>query len=109
MQLNDKAMHILFYALGPDRYTKTSSCFSAKEIREKFEAIHEGTNQVKETKIGLLNLRYENFKTNLEKDIKAIFDRFFVIANELKGFREMIKKDKLVRKLMYSLLNSRDS
>ena len=61
-QLNAKAMHILFCAVGSDEYAKMSSCSSAKEIWDKLEVTHEGTNEVKETKIGLLNLIYENFK-----------------------------------------------
>ncbi|KAL4325622.1 hypothetical protein GQ457_11G022870 [Hibiscus cannabinus] len=61
VQMNAKAMHILFCALGPDEFAKMSSCSSAKEIWDKLEVTHEGTSEVKETKIGLLNLSYENF------------------------------------------------
>ncbi|KAK8507805.1 hypothetical protein V6N12_074370 [Hibiscus sabdariffa] len=61
VQLNAKALHILLCALGPDEFAKVFSCDNAKEIWNKFEVIHEGTNKVKETKIGLLNLNYENF------------------------------------------------
>ena len=32
MSTNDKALHILFCALGPDIYSKMSSCTSAKEV-----------------------------------------------------------------------------
>ncbi|KAL4279162.1 hypothetical protein GQ457_03G025370 [Hibiscus cannabinus] len=39
LQLNDKAMHILFCALGLDEYAKSSYCSSAKEICDKFEKI----------------------------------------------------------------------
>ncbi|KAL4362782.1 hypothetical protein GQ457_04G022570 [Hibiscus cannabinus] len=40
------------------------------------EVTHEGTNEVKETKIGLLNLIYKNFKMEPDKDIKKMLDRF---------------------------------
>ncbi|KAL4285376.1 hypothetical protein GQ457_16G007040 [Hibiscus cannabinus] len=43
MELNCKALHILFCALGPDVYVKVSSCGSAKEVWDKLEVIHEGT------------------------------------------------------------------
>ncbi|KAL4308237.1 hypothetical protein GQ457_01G018420 [Hibiscus cannabinus] len=65
-----------------------------------------GKNEVKETKIELLNLNYKNFKMDLDEDIKAMFDPFSIIVNELKGFREPIPKDKPVRKLIYSLPDS---
>ncbi|KAL4273142.1 hypothetical protein GQ457_13G013440 [Hibiscus cannabinus] len=109
VQLNAKAMHILLCALGPDEHAKVSSCDNAKEIWDKLEVIHEGTNEVKETKIGLLNLNYENFKMDPNEDIKAMFNRFSIIVNELKGYGEAISEDKLVRKLIYSLPKSWDS
>ncbi|KAL4323108.1 hypothetical protein GQ457_11G024220 [Hibiscus cannabinus] len=109
VQMNAKAMHILFCALGPDEYAKMSSCSSAKEIWDKLEVTHEGTSEVKETKIGLLNLSYENFKMEPDEDIKKMFDRFSIIVNGLKGYAEIIPEDKLVRKLIYSLSESWDS
>ncbi|KAK8623170.1 hypothetical protein V6N13_118061 [Hibiscus sabdariffa] len=109
MELNCKALHIIFCALGPDVYSKVSSCESAKEVWDKLEVIHEGTNDVKETKIGLLNLEYENFKMDPNEDIKSMFDRFSTIVNQLKGFGEEIPEDKLIRKLIYSLSQSWDS
>ncbi|KAL4285514.1 hypothetical protein GQ457_16G024580 [Hibiscus cannabinus] len=75
----------------------------------KLEVIHERTNEVKETKIGLLNLNYENLKMDPNEDIKAMFNWFSIIVNELKGFGEAILEDKLVRKLIYSLPESWDS
>ncbi|KAK9037137.1 hypothetical protein V6N11_022059 [Hibiscus sabdariffa] len=109
MELNCKALHIIFCALGTDVYVKFSSCESAKEVWDKLEVIHEGTNDVKETKIGLLNLEYENFKMDPNEDIKRMFDRFSTIVNQLKGFGEEIPEDKLIRKLIYSLPQSWDS
>ncbi|KAL4380053.1 hypothetical protein GQ457_02G025940 [Hibiscus cannabinus] len=82
---------------------------NAKEIWDKLEVTHEGTNEVKETKIGLLNLDYENFKMKPEEDIKTMSDHFSVIVNGLKGYGEIIPEDKLVRKMIYSLPNSWDS
>ncbi|KAK8697753.1 hypothetical protein V6N13_113891 [Hibiscus sabdariffa] len=59
MQVNDKALHMLFCALGPDMYSKISS--------------------------------------------------YTIIVNGLKGLREVIPEDKLVRKLLYSPPESWDS
>ncbi|KAL4303665.1 hypothetical protein GQ457_10G011860 [Hibiscus cannabinus] len=82
-----------------------------KQVQLNAKAMHIPlfTNEVKETKIGLLNLNYENFKMDPNEDIKAMFHRFSIIVNELKGFGEAITEDKLVRKLIYSLLESWDS
>ncbi|KAL4297106.1 hypothetical protein GQ457_12G013110 [Hibiscus cannabinus] len=109
MELNCKALHILFCSLVPDVYAKVSSCDISKEVWDKLEVIHEGTNDVKETKISLLNLEYENFKIDPNEDIKSMFDQFSTIVNQLKGFGEDIPEDKLIRKLIYSLPQSRDT
>ena len=73
------------------------------------ETTYEGTNDVKVTKIGLLNLNYENFKMEPDEDITKMFDTFSVIVNGLKGFGEIILEEKLIRKLIYSLPESWDS
>ncbi|KAL4341694.1 hypothetical protein GQ457_08G026590 [Hibiscus cannabinus] len=93
LQVNGKALHMIFCALGLDIYSKMSSFASAKE----------------ETKIGLLNLSYGNFKMELDENVMKMFDHFLVIVNSLKGFEEVIHKGKLVRKLLYSLPESWDS
>ncbi|KAK9035272.1 hypothetical protein V6N11_077318 [Hibiscus sabdariffa] len=103
LQINDKAMHMIFCAQGPDDCAKVSSCTSVKEICDKLETTYEGTNNVKKTNIELLNLSYENFKMEPDKDITKMFDRFSVIVNGLKGLGEVIPEDKFVRKLIYSL------
>ncbi|GMI94832.1 hypothetical protein HRI_003152500 [Hibiscus trionum] len=108
LQVNDKALHIIFCALSPDIYSKVSSIESAKEVRDTLETTYEGTNDVKETKIGLLNLSYENFKMEPDESVSKMFDRFSIIVNGLKGFGEVILEYKLVRKLLYSLLESWD-
>ncbi|KAK9009125.1 hypothetical protein V6N11_080594 [Hibiscus sabdariffa] len=50
-----------------------------------------------------------NFKMEPNEDIKKMLHRFSIIVNGLKGYGEIIPKDKLVRKLIYSLPESWDS
>ncbi|KAL4272428.1 hypothetical protein GQ457_13G015620 [Hibiscus cannabinus] len=45
LSTNAKAMHLTFCALGPDEYGRVSSCSNAKEIWDKLEVTHEGTNE----------------------------------------------------------------
>ncbi|GMI71473.1 hypothetical protein HRI_000816600 [Hibiscus trionum] len=86
-----------------------SSCESAKEVWDKLEVTYEGTDEVKETKIGLLTLEYENFEMDPEENIEKMFDRFSTVTNGLKGYGEAIPEEKLIRKLIYSLPESWDS
>ncbi|KAL4386121.1 hypothetical protein GQ457_09G000070 [Hibiscus cannabinus] len=61
----------------------------------------QGTNDVNETKIGLLNLSYENFKMEPDENVTKIFYRFSVIVNGLKGLGGIIPEDKLVYSTLY--------
>ncbi|KAH1057111.1 hypothetical protein J1N35_035176 [Gossypium stocksii] len=58
---------------------------TCKEIWNKLATTHEGTNQVKESKIHLLTLDFELFKIKLRESIKEMFDRFTDIINGLKA------------------------
>ena len=54
MEKNAKAKKLLYFGLGPDEYTRISECESAKDIWKALQVAHEGTNQVKQSRICLL-------------------------------------------------------
>ena len=43
-QLNGKAMNLLYYALSISEFNQIFTCSSAKEIWDRLEVTHEGTN-----------------------------------------------------------------
>ena len=45
---------MLYYALDGNKFNIISTCNSAKEIWDRLKITHEGTNQVKESKISIL-------------------------------------------------------
>ncbi|GAV91131.1 DUF4219 domain-containing protein [Cephalotus follicularis] len=47
LQLNSKAKHVLFCAVGPNDFNRISSYDSAKEMWDLLEVAYDGTNQVK--------------------------------------------------------------
>ena len=51
MEKNAKVKKLLYFGLGPDEYTRISKCESAKEIWDALQIAHEGTNQVKQSRI----------------------------------------------------------
>ena len=55
VQVNYKVINTLHYALNPTEFNRISTCKTAKEIWDKLKVTHEGTSQVKESKIALLN------------------------------------------------------
>ena len=54
IELNAKAINLLHCAISFEEYRKVSRCKTAKEIWEKLQVTHEGTKQVKETRIDML-------------------------------------------------------
>ena len=78
-------MNILYYALDPNEYSCIGTCELAKEIWARLEVRHEGTNQVKESKINILVHNYELFKIKSVESITKIFIRFTDIINGLKS------------------------
>ena len=76
MQSNAKAMNILYCAFDPNEYNRIFTCESTKEIGDRLEVTHEGTSQVKESKINILVHNYELFKMKSDDSITEIFIRF---------------------------------
>ncbi|MBM1019732.1 retrotransposon gag domain-containing protein, partial [Escherichia coli] len=103
IQQNAKALNALFCALSPAEFDRISSCKTAKEVWDKLEVTHEGTNQVKESKINLLMHEYEMFSMSIQETISDMFSRFSKIVNSLSGFGKDITVADQVKKLLRSL------
>ena len=50
-QLNYKAIYIIVCAIDRNEYNKISQCKTTKEVWRILEVTHEGTNQVKDSKV----------------------------------------------------------
>ena len=62
MTVNAKAKNVLTYVIGENEYSRVFSCASAHEMWKLLEMTHEGTFQVKNSKINLLISQYKNSK-----------------------------------------------
>ena len=80
-QLNAKPVIVLYCALDVNEFNRISTCTSAKEIWDRLEVTHEGTNQVKESKINMLVHKYELFKMESDETIIGMFTCFTDIIN----------------------------
>ena len=68
-----KTKKLLYFGLGPDEYTRISECELAKDIWDALQVAHEGTNQVKQSRIELLMRKYELFEMG---DRETVIVRF---------------------------------
>jgi hypothetical protein len=64
-------------------FNKIRSCKKARDIWHALEETHEGTNQVKESKIDMLVHHYELFKILPNESITNMFTRMTIITNSL--------------------------
>ncbi|XP_070044026.1 uncharacterized protein [Nicotiana tomentosiformis] len=86
--------------------------FRAKKILEIWEALqiaHEGTTQVKQSKIDMLTTKYKLFRMKDDESIQDMHTRFTSIINELHSVGEIISRNKLIRKILSVLPSSWES
>ncbi|RVX13664.1 hypothetical protein CK203_010141 [Vitis vinifera] len=99
-QLNAKAVYTLQCAMDRNEYNRICQCKSAKEIFRLLEITHEGTNQVKESKINILVHNYELFSMKDSESIVEMITRFTEIVNGLEALGRVINESKKVMKIL---------
>ncbi|XP_070017440.1 intracellular protein transport protein USO1-like [Nicotiana sylvestris] len=109
VEKNFRAKKILVCGIGPDEYNRISACEIAKEIWEALQTTHEGTTQVKQSKIDMLTTEYELFRMKDNESIQDMHTRFTSILNELHSLGKIIPRNKLVRKILSILPSSWES
>lgn len=85
MTHNYQAMDILCCTLDAIEYTCVSGCETANAIWKLLEITHEGTNQLKESKMGALVRDYELFLKQNES-ITNMFTCFTNIINDFRAY-----------------------
>ncbi|GKV11067.1 hypothetical protein SLEP1_g22353 [Rubroshorea leprosula] len=85
IMINNKAINMLQCALNPTEFHRVFGCDTAKEMWDMLEVTHEGTSQVKESKINRLIYMYELFKMKPEESIQDMYTRLNDIVTNLKA------------------------
>ncbi|XP_070010888.1 uncharacterized protein [Nicotiana sylvestris] len=109
VEKNYHAKKILVCGIEPDEYNRVSTCDSVKEIWETLQTIHEGTTQVKQSKIDMLTTEYELFRMKDDESIQDMHTRFTSIINELHSLGDVIPRNKFVGKILNVLPGSWES
>ncbi|XP_070023335.1 uncharacterized protein LOC142175673 [Nicotiana tabacum] len=103
VQVNNKAINLLYNAISNEEYEKIYSCETTKEMWDKLEVTFEGTNKVKETHINMLVHDYKLFSMKEGESIEEMFPRFSKIISDLKAFGKPYTSGDQVRKILRSL------
>ena len=78
-----KAKNIITSALGKDEYFRVSNCKNAKEMWDTLQVTHEGTTDLKRSRINTLTHEYELFRMNQNETIHDMQKRITHIVNHL--------------------------
>ena len=97
---NAKAMNALICALDKNEFNRISHCTTAQEIWHTLEVTHEGTSQVKESRLALFSNEYENFVMDKGESIKDMFGRFSTLVYNARALGKVFTEVELVRKVL---------
>ena len=102
-QLDSRAIYILVCAMDRNEYNRISQCKTTKEIWRILEITHEGTTQVKYSKVRILENDYEMFKMKPNESIVEMFTRFIDVVNGLEGLGKRVSELDKVSKILRCL------
>lgn len=88
-------MNIIASSLGMDEFFRVSNCTTAKEIWDTLEIVHEGTKEVKRSKLNTLSHEYEMFTMEPGEKIVSLQKRFTHITNHLVYLGRKYSNDEL--------------
>ena len=83
LQYNAQACDILLNGLCLEEFNKISRLENAKEIWDTLVDMHEGTESVKESKLGVLQSQMDKFKMKDGEGVTKIYSRLALITNEM--------------------------
>jgi hypothetical protein len=86
-----------------DEFFRISTCETAKEIWDTLVETHEGTAEVKRSKLNTLSQEYELFRMQPGESILNMQKRFVHLTNHLKALGKTITNDELNLKVLRSL------
>ena len=101
-------MNILFCSLDRNEFNRIFIFKSAYDIRKTFQATHEGTSKVKQTKISMLTNQFQLFKTNPNESISDMYSRFQDIVHSLISLGNEFSEEDQVRIFLNSLTTEWD-
>ena len=101
IQYNLKAKNIITSALGMNEYFRVSNCKDAKEMWDTLQVTHEGTIDVKRSRINTLTHEYELFRLNQNETIQDMQKKFTHIVNHLASLGKIFSNEDFINKVPF--------
>ena len=103
---NSKAINAIFCSVSTDEFHRISHVETVKEAWTILETTYEGTKKVKDIKLQMLTTRFEELKMGDDEAFDSFYGKLNEIVIAKLNLREKIEDDKVVRKILRSLLES---
>ena len=103
---NSKALNAIFCGVFPEEFHRISHITVAKEAWEILETTHEGTKKVKDTKLQMLTIRFEELKMSKDESFDTFYSKLNEVVVEKFNLGEKTEDSKIVRKILQSLPKS---
>ena len=103
---NSKALNAIFCGVSPDEFHRISHITVAKKAWEILEITYEGMKKVKDTKLQMLTTRFEELKMSEDGSFDSFYSKLNEVVVSKFNLGEKMKNSKIVRKILWSLLES---
>ena len=100
---NSKALNAIFCGVSPNEFHRISHITVAKEAWEILETTYEGTKKVKDTKLQMLTIRFEELKMSEDKSFNSFYSKLNEVVVSKFNLGEKTEDSKIVRKILRSL------
>jgi len=98
-----KSQKYNYITLGMNEYFRVSNCKSVKDMWDTLQVTHEGTTNVKRSRINTLTHEYELFRMNPKENIQDMQKRFTHIVNHLASLGKIFPNEDLINKVLRCL------
>jgi hypothetical protein len=102
---NAKAMNVILSGLAEAKFVKVMSLGTAKEMWDKLISSYEGNKKVKDAKLQICRVHFEQLKMKEDETVGKYFLRVEELVNAMKELGEKIEEPSLVQKILRSLLD----
>ena len=89
--------------MNKTEYNRISQCKTTKKVWRILEITHEGTDQVKDSKVRIFVNDYEMFKMKPNKSIVEMFSKFMDVVNKLESLGNRVSEEDNVSKILRCL------
>ncbi|XP_058785608.1 uncharacterized protein LOC131660382 [Vicia villosa] len=100
---NDDRRRVLQGALSMDEFFRVSACTTAKKIWDTLVETHEGTAEVKRSRLNTLSQEYELFRMQPGESILELQKRFVHLINNLSALGNKVSTEEQNIKVLRSL------